>query len=59
MQLHEKTTDNARLGFIHIRKVEKKPLTHLTNARTVSEDSAGDGAMTTRASPSNTSSQSI
>lgn len=40
-------------------RVEKNPLTHLTNASTVSEDSAGDGAMTTRASPSNTNSQSI
>lgn len=35
------------------------PPTHLTNANTVSEDSAGDGAMTTSASPSSTNSHSI
>lgn len=33
--------------------------THLTSANTVSEDSDGDGAITTRGSPNNTSSQSI
>lgn len=34
-------------------------LTHLTNASTVSDDSAGDGAITTSASPSSTSSHNI
>lgn len=33
--------------------------THLTSANTVSDDSDGDGAMTTRGSPNSTSSQSI
>lgn len=33
--------------------------THLTSANTVSDDSDGDGAMTTRGSPNRTSSQSI
>lgn len=33
--------------------------THLTSANTVSEDSDGDGAMTTRGSPNSTSSHSI
>lgn len=32
---------------------------HLTSASTVSDDSAGEGAMTTSASPSSTSSHSI
>lgn len=34
-------------------------IAHLTSASTVSDDSAGDGAMTTSASPSNTNSHSI
>lgn len=63
-------TNKHNLWASWVRQIKKLPYgpmaallllcaAHLTNARTVSEDSAGEGAITTSASPSSTSSHSI